>query len=124
MQGCTRRLAVWLRICCAVALLSLGLAHKPPQLLAAIIETAALQLPDGSYADLCLGEKGTHIPGVPSGPCEACLIGGHVCLPPPHDDAWLIKRLAIFGHPPVRAAVLLPAEPGGLPRSRGPPSRA
>ncbi|MBP1851089.1 hypothetical protein [Rhizobium halophytocola] len=112
----------WLRLVCAVALLSLGFAHRPPQLLAAIIETASLQLPDGSYADLCLGEKGTHIPGVPAGACEACMLGGQTCLPAPADDGFLIRHFVALANPLVSEAVADNATAIGQPRSRGPPS--
>ena len=49
--------AAWLtRILCAVGLVMFAFAHRPPQLLAAMIETASLQLPDGSYPWLWTAE--------------------------------------------------------------------
>lgn len=109
------------RLVCVVAVLSLGFAHKPPHLAAAIIESAALQLPDGSYADLCVGEKGTSIPGTHTARCDACLLSGSTLLPPPADAGCLIGEFAALENR-LAGTVDLPA---GLavaqPRSRGPP---
>lgn len=116
------RATLYLRILCAVALVSLAFAHKPPQVLAAIIETTALQLPDGSYADLCIGERGTSIPGVPAGKCEACLLGGQTVLPPPSDCSWLIASFASLENRPVSDKAVPVASPVAQPRSRGPPA--
>lgn len=109
------------RLVCVVAVLSLGFAHRPPQLAAAIIETVALQLPDGRYADLCVGEKGTSIPGPYLARCEACLLSGSTLLPPPTDASFLIRGCASLENRPVETAILHAGLSVEQPRSRGPP---
>lgn len=86
--------AMSLRIICAVALLSLAFAHRPPQMAAVVLETASLMLPDGKFADLCIGEAGMEHPAAAVVLCEACMLAGAIVLPLPDDGAWLITGLA------------------------------
>lgn len=78
-----------LRILCAFALLSLSFAHKPPQVMAAAYATMSLQLPDGTYADMCVGDAATKHPVVRQF-CEACLLASSALLPLPDEGAWLL----------------------------------
>jgi hypothetical protein len=78
------------RILCVLALLFVGLAHKPPAVAGPIsaAELAQYILPDGSMATLCLPSEdgkthhGSHDQG--SG-CEACRLSASVLLPVPAD---------------------------------------
>ncbi|MCL6708399.1 hypothetical protein M8R20_15465 [Pseudomonas sp. R2.Fl] len=109
------------RLMCVVAMLSLGVAHTPPQLAAVALETAALQLPDGTYADLCIGDHGERHPGQDLVKCEACLIGGASLLPLPDGEAWLISEFASLDNRPTEAVAIHQPAAVALPRSRGPP---
>lgn len=80
-----------LRMLCAFALLSLGFAHKPPQVMAAAYATGSLQLPDGTYADMCIGDEAIKHPLVRQF-CEVCLLASSALLPLPDDGAWLLSR--------------------------------
>lgn len=91
----TRRMTRWaacLRILCAVALLSVGFAHRPASAFEpTALELAQYVLPDGTLPDLCLGGmvdgKTTHV--VP-GKCEACRIGSNLLMPEPADLAGAV----------------------------------
>jgi hypothetical protein len=75
----------WLRIVCAVLLLSLGFAHRPVVSLGAPdVKQAAFALPNGQFADLCITAPGETQPAkaVWHG-CDACRIAGGALLPPP-----------------------------------------
>jgi hypothetical protein len=76
----------WVRIACAIALLSVGFAHKPLELQApSQVELAAYTLPDGSVPDLCIpGDdgSGTHKHDMDHG-CEACRLVASILVPQP-----------------------------------------
>ncbi|WP_411037275.1 hypothetical protein [Shinella sp. BYT-45] len=86
----TRRMTRWaacLRILCALALLSVGFAHRPASAAQpGILEFAAHVLPDGTMPDLCIGDR---VDGrvKHAGPlkCEACRIGNAMLVPEPSD---------------------------------------
>ena len=112
-----------LRMLCAFALLSLAFAHKPPQVMAAAYETVSLRLPDGTLADICVGDAAIKHPLVHQF-CEACMLASSTLLPPPDDDAWLLTRFATLErrmgesqHPPECHATLRQ-------RARAPPATA
>ena len=109
-----------LRILCAIALLSLAFAHKPPQVMAAAYATVSLQLPDGTYADICVGDTAAKYPLVRSY-CEVCALAATALLPAPAGDGWLISQFAGLLNDPVivteRPTVLAVERP----RSRAPP---
>jgi hypothetical protein len=82
----------WLvRILCAVALLSVGFAHRPAVSAAELtpIELAQYRLPDGTLPVLCVTERTpdgkehskAYMPG-----CEACRISAAILLPTPPTD--------------------------------------
>lgn len=83
-------MAGMVRIMCALALLCLGLAHKPPVLATAgipLTEIAAYVLPDGTLPVLCVtshddGKAHPHDEGRSTG-CEACRLNASVILPAP-----------------------------------------
>ncbi|MCM2474936.1 hypothetical protein HGO38_15750 [Rhizobium sp. CG5] len=115
---------VWsgmLRTLCAVALLSLAFAHKPPQVMAAAFETVSLQLPDGSYADLCISEAGTKHPLINQF-CEACMLSSTALLPTPDPNGWLLSSFASLQNSAATASEIPVALAVDHPRSRGPPS--
>ena len=115
----------WTRIICALALILVGFAHKPPQTVSTVpaSEFAAYVLPDGTLPFLCDvanldGDKGTMHD---HDRCEACLLSASTLLPPP-------PSLPV---PPLRLAeTLLPQSPVSGPVTpfrltsapRGPPS--
>jgi len=80
------------RVLCALAILSLAFAHKTPQTVAAIA-TASVQLPDGTFADLCLGDSPVKHPAA-SLFCEACMLASSTLLPLPDDESWLVSDFA------------------------------
>lgn len=122
MSGQARR--VWsgmLRMICVAAILSLAFAHKPPQVMAAVMQSASLQLPDGSFADICISETAIKHP-VAALHCEVCMLASATLLPSPDDEAWLVARVAsLVSAPPivVKRAAPLPID---RPRSRAPPT--
>ncbi|MFN3718280.1 MAG: hypothetical protein ACK4UW_05165 [Rhizobium rhizophilum] len=93
-----------IRMICVVALVLLGLAHRPvaapaPQL--SPDEIAALMLPDGSLPELCLpSDDGKGKPHTAASDCEACRISAAVLLPAPADAVG--KRMT------MTASVVLP----------------
>ncbi len=78
------------RILCALALLLVGFAHRPPVLSDQAEDYAAYRLPDGSLPSLCItstdedGNGAEHHKLHGQG-CEACRIGASVLLPNPSD---------------------------------------
>jgi hypothetical protein len=114
------RTQLMIRALCVIALLCLGFAHKAPQVFAAAIETAALQLPDGTYADLCVADKGIKHP-IANPFCEACIVCASMVLPTPQSDEWLLGHFASVAHPWVFSATTLAGTLTPLARSRGPP---
>lgn len=117
-------MAIWLRIFCAVLLLSLGFGHKP-----AYAQTAPLSfdtayvLPDGSFSLLCLAGADEGKPGKTGWHgCEACLIAGGALLPqPPVDHVPALKNFARIDFPASTALAVRHAARPGSP-VRGPPS--
>ena len=114
---------IWMRVACAVLLLSLGMAHKPVYAQSAVSPAdAAYRLPDGSFAMLCFGGGADRGKSKSAGRgCEACRIASGTLLPSPPGD----HRPAPGGYRdiafPVRTAFLAPG--GWRPGSpvRGPP---
>jgi len=74
------------RIVCVIALLFLGLAHRPPAASATMLspaEIAALVLPDGTLPELCLpgtDADGKVKPHAAKSDCEACQISATALL--------------------------------------------
>jgi hypothetical protein len=116
--------AIWLRLACAVLLLSLGVAHKPVH--AAPSDDPAgsyFLLPDGTFSDLCITGADKGMPGKPSfaGGCDVCRLSANILLPTPpvaHAPAALNYRdIEPLAHDPsVAAPVARPGSP-----VRGPP---
>lgn len=111
---------------CALALLSLGFAHKVPVVFPAYsqAEIVAYMLPDGTVPELChtlhdTDDTSHHGNGTFSQICEACRIAGSIVLPLPTDTSGI--RFAIstqvhfsFDAPDVMPRVLAPS---ALPRA-------
>ncbi len=115
----------WLRMACAIALLSVGFAHKPLDVQAlSQVELAAYTLPDGTVPDLCLpGDDGSgKLKHQMSHDCEACRLSASVVIPQPPAVGGAVMASAQPLLPPVRAEAfrqrLYP--PGSGPRA--PPS--
>lgn len=114
---------VAVRVLCAIALLSVGFAHKvpvvfPEQIAAA--ELAAYVLPDGTLPDICLTmEHGSDRDHAYSGDCEACRLSATILLPAPADMVG--ERIALAEEPLFvpRAAVIprLILAPNASPRA-------
>ena len=122
------RMAVSLRILCAIALLCVGFAHKVPVVETATTSVAELEqyvFPDGSRPVLCLSDTGDQSnPGgkVAGKSCEACRLGASIVLPAPADaPAWLAPYCATR-FMPVRAETPLPRHFTLQAAPRGPPS--
>ncbi|MGL3608820.1 hypothetical protein ACSV9I_20065 [Rhizobium sp. G187] len=116
------RLEHAIRMLCVVALVLLGLAHRP----AGTVETsfspaeiAALTLPDGTVPELCLpgtDADGKVKPHVAKSDCEACRISATALLPEPSDTVGI--RLAAAGE------IILPKPAEAHYRQLFPPSSA
>jgi hypothetical protein len=111
-----------IRIVCVVALVLLGLAHRPPLPVAPTLssaEIALLTLPDGTLPELCLpgadqdGKSKSH---TTASDCEACRISAGIVLPPPADLVGI--RL------PVAIAAVLPQPAEAHYRQLFPPNSA
>ena len=109
-----------LRILCAFALLALAFAHKPPQVMAAGYATVSLQLPDGSFADMCIGDTATRHPLLRQY-CEVCALSSTALLPLPAGDSWLLSQFSGLANDPVGVAERPAVLPIERPRSRAPP---
>lgn len=111
-----------IRIVCVIALLSLGLAHRPPAATAATLspaEIAALTLPDGTLPELCLpgtDTDGKVKPHAAASDCEGCRISAMALLPEPSDTVGV--RLAAAGE------IVLPKPAEAHYRQLFPPSSA
>nr|WP_099058008.1 hypothetical protein [Rhizobium sp. ACO-34A] len=108
------------RMLCVIAILSLGLAHKPPQVMAAVIETAALVLPDGTYADICLSDSAIKHPSATLY-CEACMLAGSTLLPQPDTDGWILSSFPSLHNAQKAVIAHLVQKAVERPRSRAPP---
>ncbi|MCJ7995302.1 hypothetical protein J5N58_14040 [Rhizobium cremeum] len=113
----------FLRILCAIALFSVGFAHRVPDVQATEIVAAAIALPDGTVPDLCLagsrggiGKDGYSL----NRSCEACLISAAMVLPLPAEEAGdrpmphetvLRPDRARFDAPPVLISKAAPRAP-------------
>ncbi|HUH50032.1 MAG TPA: hypothetical protein VLZ56_09285 [Mycoplana sp.] len=112
--------AVLVRMLCMLALVFLSFAHKP--VAAAPLspaELAAITLPDGTVADLCINggvEHGKPKQGLGQG-CEACRIGAAVLLPAPSDVGGRVIAFRIVGDRPLIEATVTGQryEPGAPP---------
>ncbi len=115
------------RIICALALLFVGFAHKPPAIISPIplSEIAEYTLPDGTLSVLCLPSdesKFKHDPHDIGSGCEACRLTGAVLLPAPTDlSGQPILKLERFS-PLGREAFYRQLFPPNT-SPRGPPSR-
>ncbi|MGX5668186.1 hypothetical protein ACWKW9_19675 [Rhizobium daejeonense] len=108
------------RMLCVIAILSLGLAHKPPQVMAAAMETAGLRLPDGTYADICLSDSAIKHPSATLY-CEACMLAGSTLLPQPDTDGWLLSNFPSLYNAQKAVVTHLIQKAVERPRSRAPP---
>ena len=122
MTGCMTRWAVCLRILCAVALLSVGFAHKPAFAanVPSALELAQYVLPDGTLPDLCLDGivdgKEKHAAPVK---CEACRIASSLLMPEPADLAGVVLAFRHVSPLPLAEEALHPKRerPGAPPRA-------
>lgn len=121
-----------LRFLCAVALLSVGFAHKVPAGSPPYIppfEAAAFALPDGTTPDICLtgehgdregvGHGGGQDHGRASGDCEACRLTATTLLALPLDTVgrpMAISMALDFAARPM-TLVRLFTSPNTLPRA-------
>lgn len=127
-----RGLAWGVRLICALALIMVGFAHKPPvsdHPVFNLAELAAYTLPDGTVPTLCItvtddnhSDHHQHDGHLAKG-CEACRIAAATLLPIPPDDAdaSIVRRFTdvdgpAYVQPPLRR--LLPPNRG----PRAPPS--
>lgn len=96
MQWTTKQMERWMRILCAIALLSVGFAHKPLNAFAAqASEIASYQLPDGSVPDLCSVDASDNSKGrMTDHGCDACLVSASTVLPAAPANATEIIRVS------------------------------
>ena len=89
------RTAIALRILCAVALLCLGLSHKPLYAQPADDPASSYYLlPDGTFADLCIGNvlHGKPQKSWPGAGCESCRLSAGALLPTPPVEHRRLQR--------------------------------
>lgn len=105
--------AAYVRIFCAIALLCVGFAHKPPLISTTSLspaELASLVLPDGSLPDLCLPgheDDGSGLPhGLTGSGCEACRLASTIFMPSPPVSAGEPMALVIAVLEPPRSLVI------------------
>lgn len=112
---------LWLRMICAVALLFLGLAHRPAVVIAqASPSELAYQLPDGTAPDLCV-PQGTEKRVVTYPACDACRLSASVILPPaPEVISYLAPAAAPVYVVPTLEPIIARVDPATF--ARGPPS--
>ena len=124
MKQNMKNMAKALRILCAIALLSVGFAHKPVLAFAAPApQSVAFQLPDGSFADLCTVHDGDQHKGkMTDHGCEACRLSASILMPTPPVQAGEILRISadvlVFERPESVRHRLYPPNSG----PRAPPS--
>lgn len=99
----TTRWAACLRILCALALLSVGFAHRPAMAAGPdAFELARYVLPDGTMPDLCIDDMVDGKTGHAAPPkCEACRISGDLLMPEPADlsgVALAFRHVAVRPH--------------------------
>ena len=103
------RTAVLVRMLCMLALVFLSFAHKPAAALPlSPAELAAITLPDGTIADLCINDTVEHGKAKKSFDrgCEACRIGAAGLLPAPSDVVGRIVPFKVIADRPlIEAAV-------------------
>jgi hypothetical protein len=112
-----------LRILCAMVFLSVGFAHRTPVAVAFDALSVAYSLPDGSFVDLCIADRGQKHDKAP-GDCEACRLAGTVLLPSPGDHGWLLSNFASLGTVKPRVPAVLSTYSLDRLRLRGPPLSA
>ena len=88
---------------CAVALVFIGLSHKPVSAsVPATFDLAAYKLPDGTMPDLCLNDmvagKEKHVAGTG---CEACRSGSAMLLPVPSDLVGVVLPYRVVAALPL-----------------------
>lgn len=82
------------RVLCALAMLFLGISHEPvvayqPNALSQYPEE--YRLPDGSFADICLGNHdGGDKHQTAFQRCEACILASSILIPQADSGSWLI----------------------------------
>ncbi len=88
-RGRLQHWAFVLRILCAVALVSVGLAHKIPVFASSskgYFDLSSYELPDGTFPVFCLTDNGDRTSKQPQSrrsDCDACRISCSVILPVP-----------------------------------------
>ena len=114
---------MWIRICCACAIILAALAHQPVALAEGGTKVSQYTLPDGTVLSLCLytpaGDEQTASP-----PCEFCRIAhGSNVTPPCATCSECTRHIEVQTHRIVAVdlprAIFQPATP-----LRGPPSLA
>ncbi|NSZ62770.1 hypothetical protein G6L11_06620 [Agrobacterium tumefaciens] len=127
------RVEKMLRIFCAVLMLSLGFAHKPALAAApAVLLDESYRLPDGTFAEICLGHSGGINASHPNdGPahssdailfCEACLLASSILLPVPDAAGWLRTEFAWLDNRLTAEWDFRSVQTIRKPSARGPPS--
>ncbi|WP_049735098.1 hypothetical protein [Rhizobium ecuadorense] len=114
---------LFLRMLCALSLALLGLAHQPPQAVAAAgYDASAYVLPDGTFASLCVTVKDADGKSVVFKPnCEACRLSASIVLSTPDAGAWLQGKFASLVNSPVETSAVAGASAVSRPNSRAPP---
>lgn len=125
MTATATRTAIWLRIFCAILLLSLGFGHKPLHAKPSSDPASSFYLlPDGTYADLCIDsvDHGKPEKSWFGSGCDLCRLASGILPPcPPAEHASVSRDCSdiVFSVrvAPVDAAAGRPGSP-----VRGPPS--
>lgn len=127
--GCNRMrrtltgLAAALRIISVFALVMIGFAHKPVFAYPTDAASSQYQLPDGTYASLCIDDHHNNQNAGKDLGCEACRLAGGVVLPTPVDQHGvaliLSEEVKVFERRQRLSRSLYPPSSG----PRAPPAR-
>jgi hypothetical protein len=73
----------FLRLACVFALVMVGFAHRTVSAYPLEAQMPVYQLPDGTFASICLDDHGTKPTGSKDPGCEACRLSGALLVPAP-----------------------------------------
>jgi hypothetical protein len=126
----------FVRIFCAMLMLSLGFAHKPVDAaITAPVLDESYRLPDGTFAEICFGHAEGEASATDAGHgdtsghldisgklfCEACLLASSILLPLPDGETWLVTSFVWLDNRPATERVLADTTIAERSRARAPP---
>lgn len=74
----------FLRLACVISLVMVGFAHKPVSAYLADAQMPAYELPDGTFATICLSDDESKPHALTDSGCDACRLSNAILVPMPH----------------------------------------